>query len=218
MKNNLMVVTIIIFLFSDLSYSQNCIALKGNIGYFITNTDNTLPVTDSKNIKYGWGSTIGYEHQLTKNYSILIEPGYYSAKVNDASKFILYGPQSGVFNYSVDLSQNSLPIDISLLRKLNEFIEIGIGLSLEGINHNLTINLPINRGSFEDRINIFAMGGNIVFQLYYPIPSLKRIFFIGDLKLRYLKSIWESENGRNLENYNYNYLQSIINIGVGYNI
>lgn len=208
-------IIIISSVISNISFSQSIIYLKSDIGYFLSHSDNKLPITENNDFKFSWGIKTGYIYQLNDDYNLLAEVGYFSAKDNNIMEFTVVD-QFGTHKYSFDLSQYSFPLDFSIIKKLNESIGIGIGLSFDGINRTIVMNFPTPINIRKDKINILGVGGNFLFQINYPLN--KELTFISDFSIRYIRGIWYSEKGRNLENFNYNFWKSSISVGIGFNL
>ena len=217
MNRKILIFSIFIIAISNLSYAQNSVYVMGTIGDFIYHYDNSLPITQDKNLSFGFGTNIGLIHNLNTEYKVILETGYYFSKANDVSTVTSY-TQFDALKFNFDLSQYSFPFDITISKNIFEYCDVGIGLSFEGINHIITTNQPLNREPLKDKINIFALGANGLIQFRLPIADDGRISILSNLKLRYLYSVWKIGGERKLNDYNFNFLQSNIEIGICYNL
>ncbi|MBK7103701.1 MAG: hypothetical protein IPH62_00240 [Ignavibacteriae bacterium] len=217
MRNKFLVFSIFLITLCNISYAQNSIYVNGTVGNFVYHYDNSLPITQDKNLNYGFGTNIGVIHNLNTEYKLILETGYYFSKASDVST-VTYFTQFDALKYDFDLTQYSFPFDITISKNLLEHFDVGLGLSFEGINHTITTNQPFNREPLEDKINLFALGANGLVQFRLPFADDGRISILSNLRLRYLYSVWKIGGERKLNDYNFNFLQSNFSIGICYNL
>jgi hypothetical protein len=217
MRNTILIFTIFIIALSNLSYAQNSVYVTGTVGDFLYHYDNSLPITQDKKLSFGFGTNIGLIHNLNTEYKLILETGYYFSKANNVST-VTYYTQFDALKFDFDLTQYSFPFDLTISRNIFDCLDAGIGLSFEGINHTITTNQPLNREPLEDKINMFALGANVLIQFRLPIADDGRISILSNLKLRYLYSVWKIGGKRKLNDYNFNFLQSNVAIGICYKL
>ena len=215
MKLKLFIISVIIIASNTISYSQNSIYVNGTVGYFIYHYDNTLLITENKNLGLGLGINGGFIHSLNEDYNLIFETGYYYSTVKDASIYTMVG-EFNSYSFHYDLTQYSFPFDITISKNISNYVNVGLGLSVEGINRTIKTILPSNLGIEYDKINLFALGANGLAQFRLPLDRSETISILGNIKIRYLYSIWEGSGNRNLSGYKFKFLQSIFSAGICY--
>ena len=144
MKKKFLIISLFLITISNVSYTQNSFYISGAVGYFIYHYDNSLPITQDKNLNFGFGTNVGFVHTLNQEYKLILETGYYFSNAKDVST-VTYYTQFDALTYNFDLTQYSFPLDVTISRNFFEYFDVGLGLSFEGINHTITTNQPFNR-------------------------------------------------------------------------
>lgn len=214
MKVTVILSAVYLLIISSNTFSQTSIYLSGNGGYYLYHYDNTLPLTENTNLKFSKGLTFGLMDNFGDSFHFILEVGYSHSKATEVSKNNLYGSDYT----SIDLIQNSFPIDISFTKNLSPSLTFGIGLSLEAINHNISTHFINENVYLEDKINLFSMGLNSSINYFLPLDTENNLKLFTGLKFRYLYSIIRTAEKRDLSDFNHNFLQSTISVGLCYNL
>lgn len=207
-----------LFFIPGISFSQETLSMSGVYGFNIYHSDNSLPITRDNDFKNVLGFTLGYKHNLSEQFELRFEVGYLSTNAKNILTETYYFDFSPPREFKVDLLQYSFPLDITIIKRLFKIFELGIGVSLEGINREVKLHGTYFPNTFDDRLNIFSIGGNAILGFVYNIPNTERFLIYTDIKFRYLVSVWKNDTERDLENYTHNYLQSNLSIGIGFKL
>lgn len=193
-------------------------SINGIIGSNLYHSDNSLPITRDNNFTNTFGLTLGYKHNLSEDYGLKIDIGYFSANVKNVITETYYSDFSSPLMLKIDLIQYSFPIDVTITENIFSIFEYGFGVSIEGINREVKLNNPSYPNIFEDKLNIFSIGGNALLGLAYSFPALEHLIIVANLKFRYLVSVWKNNKGRDLDNYTHKFFQSNFSVGIGYKL
>jgi hypothetical protein len=202
------VTILLILISSNYVFSQTGFIIQPDIGYFAFHSDNSLPITEKADLGLNYGMGIGYQFGLTETLLGMVRLFYcYGSRTIYVEEYAdEYGNITGEF--SNKLIQQSFPIDMSILYRYNETIYIGGGPSIAGSNHAIIFQK-------EDKFNSLGIGANIIIQKYISLNTSGSINLILDGTLRYIKSIKHFPNGRDLSDYDLDFLQLQISIGLG---
>ncbi len=217
MKTKLIILYCLLFI-TNVSFLQGMFSINGIIRRNLYHSDNSLPITRDKDFTNTFGLALGFKHKLSEEYGLKIEAGYLSTNAKNVISETYYSDFSSPLTIKVDLIQYSFPIDVTITKNVFNIFEYGLGISLEGINREVKLNNPSFPNIFEDKLNIFSIGGNALLGLTYNFPNIERFSIIANIKLRYLVSVWENDKGRDLDNYHHKYFQSNLSIGIGYKL
>jgi hypothetical protein len=200
--------TILLILIScNIVFSQTGLILQPNIGYFVFHSDNSLPITEEADLGLNYGMGIGYHFGISEKLLGMARLFYcYGSQTIYVTKYADY---YGNITKEVPnkLIQKSFPIDISLLYQYNETIYVGGGTSIAGSNHAIIFQK-------QDKFNSLGIGANLIIQKYISLNSSGSLNLLLDSTLRYIKSIKHYANGRDLSNYDLDFLQLQVSIGL----
>ncbi len=196
---------------STVLLSQTIVVIQPDIGYFLYHSDNSLPITNKADLDLNYGMSMGVQFGLNEKSVCLIRFSYcYANKTLEVWKqrrVDEFGNILEEWQYSNKLVQQSFPIDISLLYRFNETIYIGGGPSVAGSNHAIIFQK-------EDKFNSFGIGANLIIQKYISLTQSGSLNLVLDGTLRYIKSIKHFNDERDLSNYNLDFLQLQVSIGI----
>lgn len=217
MKNKLFILFCFL-LVSNISFSQEILNISGIFGRNLYHSDNSLPITRDNDFRNVIGLSLGFKHSLSEEYGLKIEVGYLSANAKNVITETYYSDFASPPTIKVDLFQNSFPIDVTITKKLFNIFEYGLGVSLEGINREVKVSNPSFPNMFEDKLNMFSVGGNALLGMAYSFPAIEHFLIVANLKFRYLVSVWKNDKGRDLDNFTHKYFQSNFYVGIGYKL
>lgn len=207
-----------LFFIPRISFSQEMLSISGVYGFNIYHSDNALPITRDNDFKNVFGFTLGYTHNLSEQYELRFDVGYLSTNAKNTLTETYYFDFGSPREFKVDLLQYSFPLDIIITQRIFKIVEVGIGVSLEGIKREVKLYGVGFPNILEDRLNIFSMGGNAILGFVYNIPNMERFLIYSDIKFRYLVSVWKNTTERDLDNFTHNFLQSNFSIGIGFKL
>ncbi|UCD20123.1 MAG: hypothetical protein JSU64_03025 [candidate division WOR-3 bacterium] len=203
-------------------HSQKLLFTEFTYGQFVKHTDNDLDITNEKNLKDSFGSTIGFQFNIKHSHSILLQIGYHRSVTEKATSFLNYVMDPLGNDYFVekpiDLSFHAVPVDIQYAWSMHRYVNICIGPSFTGNIRKITvhyIDYYLKEKEFIDRL--FGIGAGIAgsIQLSIPLSHGKRYCFISSMGFRYVKSLWFDAEGRELDDYGLSYSQFQISTGIG---
>ena len=206
----------------SISYGQNRVTVAPVIGFYLYNSENSLPVMGDKNYLLNYGFELNYENKNLLGYDIQISYSYLYSSIDSVIEFERYDPSPNpspyrFLNTNVSLTFNNL--DISLNGNLESVFSFGFGPSFAIVNRSIIVeNADVNREDFVDRLASFNIGLNSLIEMRIPLSDKTNFwYFYGGLKFRYLHGFFYDEGLRDLSNYNQNYLTANLSIGIGYN-
>lgn len=204
---NRFITILLITVSSNIVHSQTRFIIQPNIGYFLYHSDNSLPITEEADLGLNYGMGVGYQFALAEKLLGIVRLSYcYGSQTIYVAHYIdFHGNITGGF--SNKLVQQTFPIDMSLLYRYNETIYIGGGPSIAGLNHAIIFEK-------EDKFNSFGIGANLILQKYISLAQGGSLNLVLDGTLRYIKSIKHYANGRDLSNYDLDFLQLQVSVGL----
>lgn len=205
----------IFYFYSHINYSQSVIGVNGSLGYYFYHSDNSLPITQNSDFNNLSGINISFKQSLNESFSLSIETGLSTSSVLRAITETYYEDKR-YSDMKINILQRSIPIDISLSRKISRMFELGIGISLEGISRELKLDHRYFSEYFNDKINIISVGGNSHFGFIYFIPQINNLVFEMKIKLRYIFAVSILADDRKLDDYSHNQFQGNLTFGIGY--
>ncbi len=213
----------VIFFFVLSAYAQTEVYVAPSYGMYIYNSENGTSIMGDKDFRYFFSPLIGIEIGNILGYQSFIE---YSYQNSIAENTVPFENNIGVapnppFYCNVDLKIHN--IDLSLRGNITENLIWGIGPAFSIINRTITI--PYMNAmwasewpyDFIDRLISYALGlhASIIFQI--PLSDgPNRFLIISGFKARYTHTILYDKGGRDLSNYNQDYLTGFLFVGLGY--
>ena len=211
---------LLIFPFNNY-FAQHQITVAPVIGFYIYNSENSLPVMGDENYLLNYGFEVSYRNNDLLGHMIQFDYSYLYSGVDDVLKFVRTGeggPEPlGYFYSDVSLSLNTL--DLSINGKLSNIFSYGFGPSFSIVNRSVTIENPaIGYRDFEDRLASFNIGVNGIIEMRIPLSEqINYWYFYSGLKFRYLYGLFYDEGLRDLSDYNQIFVTANLAIGIGYN-
>ena len=214
-KNQKLIISVFLFLFTSLSFSQHQITIKPTIGGYIYNSENSLKIMGDENYLLNYGFELSYENKDIVGYDIQVDYSYSYSDFDNVLEFVYTGESSpdplGYFHSDVSLSFHNF--DISLKSEINEYFSYGFGPSFSFVNRSYIID----HYDFEDRLASFAIGVSGSINVKLPLDENTNYwYFYSGLKLRYLYGLFYDEGLRDLSDYNQHFVTGNLTIGIGY--
>jgi hypothetical protein len=223
--------TSILFLLLIVSCSlpaQEKILFTLNPGSSLYTSENSSKVIGKKEINFINGGSIGYESPdlFGMNMRIIYDLAF--ARVNDIQTFTVASEKTPepIATIGADYLLYLNSVDLAVPLEVNGVLTLWIGPSASWGNRSIIIDgLSWNseelnaKTRFEDRLATLCAGLNCSISMETPLtdgPS--HLFFFAALKMRYLASVWVDARGRNVENYQQQFLTGQFNLGLGYTL
>lgn len=201
----------ILLVFISNIHAQMNFNISYNKGYFINHSENLKPVTGDDDFEYFDGFSLGLEYPLFGNKYIQVSSKKLLTKIN-LYQLIAYASDL-VENKKVGyIAEETYPIDIRYFTSINKMTGYGFGLTITGTNHILNYDLGDSR-SFKDIFNSTGLGLNGNARI--GISLSKNYYLFTELVMRYVKAVRFEGKGRDFSNYEHNYFQTSIAIGLG---
>ncbi len=185
--------------------------LSLNKGYFINHSENLQPVTGDDDFEFYNGFTFGLDFSLYYSKYIQVSGGQFISKI-DFYQLIMSELSDGdkiKVGYS---SEETYPVDIRYFTSIDKMTGYGIGLTITGTNHIFSYD-TYNDRTFKDIFNSTGIGVNGNVRLGRPVSQNYYIFT--ELLLRYVQAIAFEGEGRDFSNYDHNYFQVSLSLGLG---
>jgi hypothetical protein len=119
----------------------------------------------------------------------------------------------------IDLSFHTIPLDILYILSFGNHVQFGIGPSFAGNFRKVTIHY-IDYDASEDELvdRLFGIGVGVggSLQLSFPFFSVPRTSFVSNIRLRYIRSIIFDKNGRDVSDYDQEYIQAQVSAGLAF--
>jgi len=215
-KNFIFVISLFLFLFTSISFSQHQISFKPTIGGYIYNSENSLKIMENEDYILNYGFEVSYENKDLFGYDIQLDYSFIYSGFDNYLEWVRTGesdPTPIGFSYS-DISLSLNNFDLSLKDELDENFSYGFGPSFSIVNRTFSDDYS----NFVDRLASFAIGVNVSLDFKYPlIESEKYIFLYGSVKYRYLFGLLYDKGLRDLSNYNQHFVTGSFSVGLGYN-
>jgi hypothetical protein len=210
----------LIFYFSSHTMSQSLVSSSGEFGYFLHHSENSLPITENNKFVFHYGANIGLVTALTSEYNILVDIGYFQADVDRLFDFnfsTLSNPNI-ITTQSAKLIQRSFPVDFSISPNSASVLNYALGISFVYTNREMNLPYKYQDDPFVDKFNSFGIGVNLILRATYPLFGSDKFKLLCSSKFRYIHSILYESKGRDLSGYELNYFQTIISLGIEYQI
>jgi hypothetical protein len=208
-------ISILVILFTSVSFAQHQITVKPSIGLYIYNSENSLKIMGDENYLLNYGIEVSYENKDIFGYDIQLDYSYSYSDFENVLKFVYTGESGpdplGFFYSDVSLSLHNF--DISLKNEFNEYFSYGFGPSFSFVNRSYIVEYS----DFEDRLASFAVGVNGSIDVKLPLDeNTDYWYFYSGLKFRYLYGLFYDEGLRDLSDYNQHFVTGNLAIGIGY--
>ena len=215
-KNFIFVISLFLFLFTSISFSQHQISLKPTIGGYIYNSENSLKIMENEDYILNYGFEVSYENKDLLGYDIQADYSYIYSGFDNYLEWVRTGENGpeilDVFYSDISLTLNNL--DISLINNIDEYFSYGIGPSASIVNRSIITD----ESNFVDRLASFAIGLNVSLDFKYPLNEAEQYLFLyGSVKHRYLFGLLYDKGLRDLSNYNQHFVTGNFSVGLGYN-
>ncbi len=201
---------VILIVNNGFAEKMNC-NLSLNKGYFINHSENLQPVTGDDEFIFYDGLTLGLEYPLNDSKYIQVVGGKFITKI-DFYQLLMTEFSDGDKIKVGYVSEETYPIDIRYFTSVNKMTGYGIGLTITGTNHIFSYDRH-GGSTFKDIFNSTGIGINGNARLG---KQLRRNYYLfTELLLRYVHAIAFEGEGRDFSNYNHNYFQVSLSLGLG---
>jgi len=197
---------ILIFLFSNLSFSQNLISIVPGVAYFISNSENDLTILKKKKLEEFYFFGLSYESVYFSEYKISIDYSFSENDLDGVEKSVRTDQTGNIIGeYSIDYFLINHTLDFLLISRWEESeIYFGIGPSFILTNRGLEFS-PF----FNDILASYGVG--LCSTIETDLQSYDTFSIRGMAKLRYTHSILYDEGIRKLNGYS----QEFISVQMG---
>ncbi len=182
--------------------------LSMNKGYFLSHSENLKPVTGDDEFEFYDGFSLAIEYPLFGDKYIQLSAGQFTTKIDYYQKNLINSEDINV-GY---VSEETYPIDIRYFTSVDKMTGYGIGLTITGTNHIFKYDTYNNR-TFKDIFNSTGLGLNGNARIGFSISQ--NIYLFTEIMMRYVKAVRFEGKGRDFSNYEHNYFQTSIAIGLG---
>lgn len=206
------IITILSLITIELAEASGSFSIAGNVGYFLKHSDNKLPITKNRNLGLNYGFYTIYSFQLKRYKNLYLEfcLGLNQSKSNAYKMTVIDGDD--ISQFPIVLTQQSFPVDINGIFYTNKNFDIGFGASVVGLRRCISLKIkedffsidPVR--NFHDQLFSIGLGANLIIKVKHPFLKLFSIAIYNDIKVSFVKSIWFDKNGRDLNDFSYDYV------------
>jgi hypothetical protein len=202
------------------AYAQTEVYAAPGYGAYIYNSENGTSIMGDKDFRYFFSPLLGIGIGNILGYQSFIEYSYQNSLAENtiAVPIVLEGPYRTPLVYSnVDLRIHN--IDLSLRGNITDNLTFGIGPAFSIINRSIIFpvwssELPYD---FLDRLISYALGLHASINFQIPLSDgPNRFLILSSFKARYTHTVLYDKGGRDLSNYNQDYLTGFFFVGLGY--
>jgi len=208
-----LIYVILIFLFSNQSFSQNSISFVPGIGYFIFNSENDLTLLEKKKLEEFYFFGLSYESVYFNKYNISIDYSFSKNDIDGIVKMAQTSPTGDILGTSpMNYFLINHTLDFLFMNQWEESeIYWGLGPSFMLTNRGLEFS-PY----FEDILASYGVG--LCSTIETDLQTFDTFSIRGMAKLRYTHSIWHDEGIRKLSGYNQEFITAQVGIRFMFNI
>jgi len=196
------------------AYAQTEVYAAPGYSAYIYNSENGTSIMGDKNYRYFFSPMLGIGIGNILGYQSFIEYSYQNSLADNTVPFennIGIAP-SPPFFCNVDLKIHN--IDLSLRGNITENLIWGIGPAFSMINR--TVIFPFLDREY-DRLISYALGLHASINFQKPLSDgPNRFLILAGFKARYTHTVLYDKGGRDLSNYNQDYLTGFFFVGLGY--
>jgi hypothetical protein len=196
--------------------AQPLLSSSTEIGYFFYHSDNQLHITENKDFTFIYGLDVSLRFKFLNTDDIQISVGYFNASITESQRVPQYYLGSDLGYTHANLSQTSIPLDITYFFTEVSPVDIGMGVSAVGTNREMTLSRGFFKTEYVDKFNSFGLGPNLIIQFTTQVMGSNNLMFVSNAKLRYITTVWFDKNGRDLSSYKLNSVQGFLSLGLGW--
>lgn len=212
----------LVLLFGVAACAQRVLFAEYTYGQYLSHTDNDVELTNESDLKHIFGFHAGFQFTFKDKHILQFQVGFNRCNEEKVTSFLNYYEDpwdQGYVEKPIDLTFYTIPLDILYMLPLGGYFNLGIGPSFAGSIRDITvhyINWESEKKTFIDRLFSFGIGAGGLLQLSIPLRKKSNICFISDVRLRYIRTIVYDKNGRDVSDYNQQYLQAQVSAGLGF--
>jgi len=200
--------------------AQQYFGIQTSVHRFFNHSDNDLLITERNDWSGGIGFQIYYQQPLSPKILARLSVGYSRSDIEKAQSFRT--TSGGTIEYSVvvDNGLNQFPADFSVMTQLSEWLNLGIGPSLAWSARSTTFyeELGENGRRLTDRLSGLGFGAHGFLEAIFVFNEDSPLYVSTQVRLRYMSALWYQEKGRQLRDYEFNYLEGSFLLGVGWKL
>jgi hypothetical protein len=201
------------------AYAQTEVYVAPGYGAYIYNSENGTSIMGDKDFRYFFSPLLGIGIANILGYQSFIE---YSYQNSLAKNTVPFENNIGVsanppFYCNVDLKIHN--IDLSLRGNITDNLTLGIGPAFSIINSSIIFPAWVEGRSYDflDRLISYALGLHASINFQIPLSDgPNRFLILSGFKARYTHTVLYDKGGRDLSNYNQDYLTGFFFVGLGY--
>ncbi|MGH1363142.1 MAG: hypothetical protein ACRBF0_06265 [Calditrichia bacterium] len=212
---------LIIFLLSVCSlHAQQYFGIQTSVHRFFTHSDNDLLITENNDWSGGIGFQLYYQQPLSPRILARISIGYSRSDIEEAQTFQVIQGLTLAYDLVVDNGLNQFPADFSVMTQLSEWLNLGIGPSLAWSARSTTFyqDVGVNSLRLTDRLSGLGFGAHGFLEAMFAFNEDSPVYVSTQVRLRYMSALWYQEKGRELRNYEFNYLEGSFLLGIGWKL
>ena len=208
------------------AYAQTEVYAAPGYGMYLYNSENGTSIMGDKDFRYFFSPLLGVGIGNILGYQSFIEYSCQNSLAENTVAFptFQYGPgiEYPLYYYcNVDLKIHN--IDLSLRGNITDNLTWGIGPAFSIINRSIRVPY-INamwasewQYDFIDRLISYALGLHASINFQIPLSDgPNRFLLLSGFKARYTHTVLYDKGGRDLSNYDQDYLTGFLFVGLGY--
>jgi hypothetical protein len=173
-------------------------------GYFLQHSENSKPVTVSRNFSWNKSLDLGLSLHLGRDIFLCTSLGIIAdkQKITQRPAVGLSGHEHGI--EVLELSHTSYPFDIVIQKRFKNKLRLGGGLCYSGVNRSLEMT-RVGHDRFVERLGMQGFGPVIWADYRMHVYESKNIALDLSAKLRKIKAVKFDDKNLQIGNYEYNF-------------